>query len=75
VKRAWGGRAPQTTNLDGESNLKIRSAVRETKAYATDAHMAGFHGVVKCGPPDDKLYKFDSQLRIVRGPGMFLTLV
>ena len=54
----------QTTNLDGESNLKVRGAPQETKGIMTDAEMGRFRGVVKCGPPDDKLYQFDSQLQL-----------
>jgi phospholipid-translocating ATPase len=53
--------------LDGESNLKVRSASSETKQLLTDAAIGGFTGVVKCGPPDEKIYTFDSQLR--PGPG------
>ena len=57
----------QTTNLDGESNLKTRTAPAETRALTDDARMSTFHGVVKCGAPDEKLYKFDSQLRLGEG--------
>jgi hypothetical protein len=54
----------QTTNLDGESNLKVRCSPSETKGILTDADMWRFRGVVKCGPPDDKIYTFDSQLQL-----------
>ncbi len=60
----------QTTNLDGESNLKTRAAPAETKAFVNDRLMSAFHGVVKCGAPDEKLYKFDSQLRLGDGGGV-----
>ena len=59
--------ASQTTNLDGESNLKVRTALVDTKHLVTDAAIGGFAGVIKCGPPDEKLYKFDSQLRVTVG--------
>jgi hypothetical protein len=56
-------RLPQTTNLDGESNLKTRTALPATRGLTSDAALGAFKGVVKCGPPDEKIYKFDSQLR------------
>jgi hypothetical protein len=39
----------QTTNLDGESNLKVRSAVAATKVMATDlALVRALHAVLPC---------------------------
>ena len=57
----------QTTNLDGESNLKTRTAPAATRGLVTAAQLSAFKGVIKCGPPDEKLYKFDSQLRVEAG--------
>jgi hypothetical protein len=50
--------------LDGESNLKTRTAPAATRGFTSEAHLTAFKGVIKCGPPDEKLYKFDSQLRV-----------
>ncbi len=60
----------QTTNLDGESNLKVRSSPAATKVLTTPQQVGQFRGSVMCGPPDEKLYKFDSQLRIQGNPGV-----
>ncbi len=81
----------QTTNLDGESNLKVRfvvdrraqligdlcggvvscrvsqvrSAPECSRGLTTADLLSEFRGVVRCSAPNDKLYKFDSQLRVV----------
>ena len=51
----------QTTNLDGESNLKVRTARESTRELASDHTLREFRGAVTCAPPNDELYKFDSQ--------------
>ena len=65
---AQGNAFIQTTNLDGESNLKVRSAIPETKALGTPAALGGFKGVVECAPPNEHIYKFDSRLRMTSDP-------
>jgi phospholipid-translocating ATPase len=57
----------QTTNLDGESNLKVRSALPATAGLVTEGALGAFRGSVECAPPNEHIYKFDSQLRT--GPG------
>lgn len=57
----------QTTNLDGESNLKVRSALPSTAELKTPAALGGFKGVVECAQPNEHIYKFDSQLRMAPG--------
>lgn len=52
----------QTTNLDGESNLKGRTSLAETKNLRTPALCHAWKGSVVCAQPDDNLEKFDSQL-------------
>jgi magnesium-transporting ATPase (P-type) len=52
----------QTTNLDGESNLKMRVPVRHTAELTRDSDLAAFRGVVECPPPDEHIYKFDARL-------------
>lgn len=43
----------KTDQLDGESNLKIRRARAEAvSALATDDSLAGWRGLVECGPPN-----------------------
>lgn len=53
----------QTTNLDGESNLKVRTALPATKTLNTDESIGTFMGVVECAQPNEHIYVFDSQLR------------
>jgi len=54
----------QTTNLDGESNLKVRSALSNTKGLTTDEDIGNFKGVIECAQPNEHIYVFDSQLRM-----------
>ena len=58
----------QTTNLDGESNLKTRAALKETKGLKQPSELSNFKGVVVCQSPDqpgfELLDKFDSQMRL-----------
>ena len=52
----------QTTNLDGESNLKGRSSVGPTKDLRTPRSLGRWRGMVVCNAPDDNLERFDAQL-------------
>ena len=54
----------QTTNLDGESNLKSRVALAQTRGLVTPAKLGDFKGFVHAPAPDDQLYSFDAQLRL-----------
>lgn len=57
----------QTTNLDGESNLKVRTALSQTKDLNSDALIGEFKGTVECAAPNEHIYQFDSQLRLEPG--------
>ncbi|KAL1197082.1 Phospholipid-transporting ATPase 1 [Cardamine amara subsp. amara] len=52
----------QTTNLDGESNLKTRYAKQETLLKAAD--MESFIGFIKCEKPNRNIYGFQANLEI-----------
>ena len=52
----------QTTNLDGESNLKPRSPLPATLPGGPD--WGELDAVVTAPPPDDKLYSFDAVLTL-----------
>jgi phospholipid-translocating ATPase len=54
----------QTTNLDGESNLKVRTALPATKGLTTEEAVGAFKGTVQCAAPNEHIYVFDSQLRV-----------
>jgi len=53
----------QTTNLDGESNLKNRQAPASTQALSDDQILT-FDGCVECSIPTPDLYEFDSRIWI-----------
>ncbi|KAG7549531.1 P-type ATPase cytoplasmic domain N [Arabidopsis thaliana x Arabidopsis arenosa] len=52
----------QTTNLDGESNLKTRYAKQETLLKAAD--MESFNGFIKCEKPNRNIYGFQANMEI-----------
>ncbi|KAI8928628.1 hypothetical protein BC831DRAFT_500154 [Entophlyctis helioformis] len=54
----------ETSNLDGETNLKIRQGLSETAAYLTPDHVAALEGVIKSELPNNSLYTFEATLRL-----------
>ncbi len=65
---AEGGAYCMTANLDGETDLKGRSAPSDTQALG--AHGAAcFVGEVECATPNPHVYRFDSRYRLKRGSG------
>ena len=54
----------QTANLDGETDLKTRSALQETAKLRIDPDIQTFRGVVECAPPNPELYKFNSRMKV-----------
>ena len=50
-----------TANLDGETDLKERSAREETQPMSTE-EILRFKGVVQCSPPNEQLYKFNEKM-------------
>ena len=57
----------ETKNLDGETNLKIKSATKDTALMANDDEevMKKFTGaVVECEKPNEFLYKFEGNISI-----------
>jgi phospholipid-transporting ATPase len=54
----------ETKNLDGETNLKHKEAVKETQESISDgAYATGWKARVVCEKPNDKLYKFEGTLQ------------
>ncbi|SPQ94422.1 unnamed protein product (mitochondrion) [Plasmodiophora brassicae] len=51
----------QTMNLDGETNLKARTAVPNLQALDVKA-IENFQEVLVCAPPDSSIYRFDSHI-------------
>ena len=56
----------QTSNLDGESNLKTRIALLETRGIDTASSAAAFAGCLDAQAPDEHVYRFDARLRVGR---------
>lgn len=53
----------ETKNLDGETNLKHKSALKELQATITDAALCTkFKGTLVCEAPNDQLYKFEGTI-------------
>ncbi|KAJ2785942.1 aminophospholipid translocase [Coemansia interrupta] len=52
----------ETSNLDGETNLKVKQAVPETAGLMTVADLAGLRGHLKTEVPNDSLYTFEGTL-------------
>ncbi|KAJ2950446.1 hypothetical protein O0L34_g8688 [Tuta absoluta] len=52
----------ETSNLDGETNLKIRQAHTDTARLDNTEALAGFRATVQCEPPNRHLYEFNGQL-------------
>ena len=54
--------------MDGESNLKVRSALSQTSSTLTsDAALGSFRGVIECAHPNPAIGQFDSTLRVTAG--------
>jgi phospholipid-transporting ATPase len=51
----------ETMQLDGETNLKIKKALDETKDMR-EATIGQFAGTVLCEPPNSRLYQFTGNL-------------
>lgn len=53
----------ETSNLDGETNLKIRKGLPDTAAMLTSEQLLGLSGVVECELPNRHLYDFVGNFR------------
>ncbi|XP_028167293.1 probable phospholipid-transporting ATPase IA isoform X1 [Ostrinia furnacalis] len=53
----------ETSNLDGETNLKIRQANPETARLDSTRQLAEFHATVQCESPNRHLYEFNGMLK------------
>jgi phospholipid-transporting ATPase len=54
----------ETSNLDGETNLKIRQGLKETADILTPDGISQLEGVIKCEKPNNSLYTFEGTLRL-----------
>nr|CAG8433905.1 14545_t:CDS:10 [Entrophospora candida] len=57
----------ETSNLDGETNLKIKQATTETAILVTPQQISQLNGYIKSESPNNSLYTYDGIL-IMDGP-------
>ncbi|XP_053599624.1 probable phospholipid-transporting ATPase IA isoform X4 [Plodia interpunctella] len=53
----------ETSNLDGETNLKIRQAHQDTARLASNTELTDFRATITCEPPNRHLYEFNGMLK------------
>lgn len=53
----------ETSNLDGETNLKIRQGVASTSRLLETRDLLGLNGTLECEPPNRHLYEFTGVLK------------
>ncbi|CAF3363194.1 unnamed protein product [Rotaria sp. Silwood1] len=54
----------QTSNLDGETNLKVRQGLPQTAHMISSAQLRDLHGVIECELPNRNLYEFAGTLKL-----------
>ncbi|KAI8974999.1 hypothetical protein BDB01DRAFT_805666 [Pilobolus umbonatus] len=59
----------ETSNLDGEVNLKIKQALPETASYLSPSDIGNLSGVIRCEQPNNRLYNYDGTLNLTFSSG------
>lgn len=55
----------ETKNIDGEPNLKHKSALAPLQdLFSTDAQLDSLAGTVTCDPPNQRIYKFKGKITV-----------
>lgn len=54
----------ETTNLDGETNLKLKQSAESTSNLNDDSSFADFKAVIRCEDPNANLYTFVGSLEV-----------
>jgi len=54
----------ETSNLDGETNLKVRQGLHATSGFLETRDLATLSGVLECELPNRHLYEFAGRLRL-----------
>eukprot|EP00741_Cyanophora_paradoxa_P007254 tig00001095_g7017.t1 len=57
----------ETSNLDGETNLKIRQGLQATSKIRSEGELSVLRGVVECEQPNNSLYTFEGAIELVPG--------
>ncbi|KAI6168614.1 Ca-transporting ATPase [Pisolithus thermaeus] len=60
----------ETSNLDGETNLKIKQASPQTSSLTSPTLVGGLHGSLRSEQPNNSLYTFEGTLDLVTDAGM-----
>ena len=68
-----GGCYIQTTNLDGEADLKPRRCVPATKDLP-DSQISSFQGIIDCAAPSAAVYSFHGTLLLPWAPDLKISL-
>lgn len=63
----------KTSNLDGETNLKMRSVPAKFPTFACPEDLASLTGTIVCEKPNTRLYDFKGKL-ILQNQEMYLKL-
>lgn len=53
----------ETSNLDGETNLKIRQGVPSTARLVETSELVKLNGTLECEPPNRHLYDFNGVIK------------
>jgi phospholipid-transporting ATPase len=54
----------ETSNLDGETNLKVRQGLPETSTLLETRDLATLSGYLECELPNRHLYEFAGKLKL-----------
>lgn len=54
----------ETTNLDGETNLKLKQALQATMNLTEDSSFKDFKAIIRCEDPNASLYSFIGSLNL-----------
>ncbi|XP_047315904.1 putative phospholipid-transporting ATPase 9 [Impatiens glandulifera] len=54
----------ETTNLDGETNLKLKQALEVTSNHNEDSMFQNFKAIIRCEDPNASLYSFVGSLEL-----------
>ncbi|KIJ65780.1 hypothetical protein HYDPIDRAFT_109790 [Hydnomerulius pinastri MD-312] len=60
----------ETSNLDGETNLKIKQASPSTAALTSPSLVAALHGSLRSEQPNNALYTYEGTLELVSDAGV-----
>ncbi|KAL8159151.1 hypothetical protein V2J09_000688 [Rumex salicifolius] len=61
----------ETSNLDGETNLKVKHALEVTSNLHEEASFQHFKAVIKCEAPNENLYSFVGTLECDHGKKLY----